>query len=155
MPLDVTITTDEDVFEFVVQNDQTIQPFSFTVTGEVQSVELDRENWVLNKAFEMIVDVPEQVVSRPQLLPNHPNPFNPSTTIQFDLPASGGLVRLQVFDVTGRLVRTLVSEPLGSGRHSVDWDGRDSRGQLVGSGTYFARLRTEGWEETQKMSLLK
>jgi hypothetical protein len=86
---------------------------------------------------------------------NVPNPFNPTTTIRFDVPAGGGQVRLQVFDVTGRLVRTLVDDFVRPGGRSVLWDGRDHRGETVATGLYLYRLDAPGFTETRKMLFLK
>ncbi len=72
---------------------------------------------------------------------NVPNPFNPSTTIQFSLPQAGP-VSLSIYDVNGRRVRTLVDGRADVGRHSVIWDGRDALGREVASGVYLYRLTT-------------
>jgi len=85
---------------------------------------------------------------------NYPNPFNPMTKISFDLPRSTK-VALEVFDLRGRKVQTLVSENLGAGRHAVIWNGTDSGGRQVSSGTYFYRLQADGSTMTNKMLLLK
>lgn len=86
---------------------------------------------------------------------NVSNPFNPSTTIQFDVPASGGVVTLRIYDVSGRLVRTLINESQSVGQKSVSWNGRNDAGQQVATGTYFYRLVAPGFEQTRKMVLLK
>jgi hypothetical protein len=83
---------------------------------------------------------------------NSPNPFNPSTTIEFELTRTGA-ARLDVFDVRGRRVRNLVQGALGAGTHSVVWDGRDARGDRAGSGIYFYRLDAEGASVVRKMVL--
>lgn len=83
-----------------------------------------------------------------------PNPFNPGTTIAFDLTRDG-LVALEVFDVRGRPVRRLLAAELTAGRHEVEWNGRDDDGNGVASGTYFARLTGAGEVSTRKMLLLK
>jgi hypothetical protein len=75
------------------------------------------------------------------LMQNYPNPFNPSTAIDFSTQASG-TVTLAVYDLLGRLVRTLVNGVVPAGSHSVRWDGRDSHGMSAGSGMYFYRLET-------------
>jgi FlgD Ig-like domain len=85
---------------------------------------------------------------------NQPNPFNPTTTIQFVLP-SRGPVRLAVYSAAGQLVRTLVDDVRAPGQHDVVWDGRDDHGAVVGSGVYFYRLTAGKWAETKKMVLLK
>lgn len=88
------------------------------------------------------------------LLGAAPNPFNPGTTIRFDLPEAGP-VRLSVFDVSGRLVRALVDESKSQGLYEAVWDGRDSSGKEVSSGTYLARLRFGGRVETVRMGLVR
>ncbi len=70
-----------------------------------------------------------------------PNPFTRSTVLAFDLPRAAQ-VRLEVFDVNGRRVRTLLSEPKSAGRHSVVWDGRDDRGSIAPAGVYLTRAQT-------------
>jgi beta-glucanase (GH16 family) len=87
------------------------------------------------------------------LLPNVPNPFNPSTTIRFDLPA-GGSYEIRIFDLAGRTVTGF--RGVGSvGTNSVTWDGRDSAGRQVASGVYFYRLEAGSYRATRKMTLLK
>lgn len=85
---------------------------------------------------------------------NYPNPFNPMTKISFDLPRATD-VRLEVFDVRGRLVSSLVNEPMTPGRHDVVWNGTDGNGRRMSSGTYFYRLVADGGIMTNKMLLLK
>ncbi|HEU4364714.1 MAG TPA: FlgD immunoglobulin-like domain containing protein, partial [Candidatus Krumholzibacteria bacterium] len=84
-----------------------------------------------------------------------PNPFNPTTTISYDVPAPGAEVRLRVYDVRGRLVRDLVSEFKQAGRYSAVWDGVDRNGNGVASGVYFAQMRAGGFVMARKLVLLK
>ncbi|MCP4570790.1 MAG: T9SS type A sorting domain-containing protein [bacterium] len=84
----------------------------------------------------------------------HPNPFNASTSLSFDLP-HGGPAELVLYDLGGRRIRTLVSETLSAGPYAVNWNGHDDRGLPVASGVYLVRLRALGLEETQRMVLLK
>lgn len=86
--------------------------------------------------------------------PCRPNPFNPSTTIRLALPESGS-ARLEVFDLAGRRVRTLLNGHLDAGPHAVVWDGRDDRGQAAGAGIYLARLEAGGLWRTTRMTLVK
>jgi len=89
------------------------------------------------------------------LYPNSPNPFNPRTTIAFEL-VRPELVRLRVFDMSGRLVKTLIHDEIYvAGRHETVWHGRDGRGRLCASGNYFYRLDTESLTETKRMVLLR
>ena len=91
---------------------------------------------------------------------NVPNPFNPSTTISFaiptaDSPAGLRLVKLEIFNLRGARVCTLVNEFLSAGYHRVNWDANDSSGRPLPSGVYFYRLRTGHQVLTRKMILLK
>jgi hypothetical protein len=85
---------------------------------------------------------------------NHPNPFNPQTVIGFSLPRAQD-VRLKIFDVQGKLVRTLVEGRIEAGVHQVTWRGQDDRGSQVASGLYFYRLSSEDGDHVRKMTLLK
>ena len=87
------------------------------------------------------------------LLQNYPNPFNPSTTIGFSVLQSGSVL-LDIFDLTGRHVRTLLSGQVAAGHHAVQWDGRDERGSSVGSGVYFYRLRLGSKPESSRKMIL-
>jgi hypothetical protein len=84
----------------------------------------------------------------------HPNPFNPSTTVQFDLPRAGR-ANLTVYSSSGRLVRVLLDSALPAASHSVIWDGRDAVGRPVASGVYFARLTFNDEVRVSKMTLAK
>jgi hypothetical protein len=86
---------------------------------------------------------------------NVPNPFNPITTISYDIPAGGADVNISIFDVSGRLVRELVREHRPAGVSSAQWNGENDRGQRVASGVYFYRMRAGDFVETKKMVLLK
>jgi hypothetical protein len=88
---------------------------------------------------------------------NHPNPFNPQTTISYDLPFvdESQRVRLSILDVSGRVVRTLVDEEQPGGSYAVEWEGRDDRGDAVASGVYFYVLDFGGERRSRRMVLLK
>ncbi len=88
------------------------------------------------------------------LSPNFPNPFNPSTMIQFEL-VSRGHATLRIYDVRGALVRTLFDDTRDAGAGSATWDGRDDAGRVVSSGIYLYRLNAGGESRTRKMVLLK
>jgi hypothetical protein len=88
------------------------------------------------------------------LAQNYPNPFNPSTTIGFSIIDLMN-VTLKIFDILGREIITLVNEVKPAGSYSVDWDGKNSAGQRVGSGVYFYQLKSgSGFTKTQKMVFL-
>jgi hypothetical protein len=85
---------------------------------------------------------------------NYPNPFNPRTRIDFVLPAATH-VDLDIYDLLGRQVVSLVNGEVAAGTKSIEWDGTDSFGNRVASGVYFYRLTAPGIAETRKMILLK
>jgi len=88
------------------------------------------------------------------LYPVLPNPFNRLAALRFELPV-GGRVRLEVYDVAGRLIRTLLDADLSAGTKSAVWDGTDGTGRAVVSGVYFARLWAGGKLQTVRMSLVR
>lgn len=88
------------------------------------------------------------------LYQNVPNPFNPVTTIHFDVARPGHVV-LEVYDVLGRRVRTLVDRDLPASHRAIVWDGTDDRGTTVTTGVYFLRLVAGGTQETRKMIMVK
>jgi hypothetical protein len=106
---------------------------------------------------EVAVGVPELplVAAGPVLHGAQPNPFNPRTTIAYDLPRDA-VVTLVVHDVNGRRVRTLRSGVMESaGRHEAVWNGRDDGGRPVGSGVYLVRLAGGGSTQVQRLALIK
>jgi hypothetical protein len=96
----------------------------------------------------------DRVPTRYVLHPNYPNPFNPTTTIAYDLPERAG-VNLVIYDVGGREVRRLVGETQPHGHYEVTWDGRNASGDPAASGVYFYKLAAGEFVQTRKMILLK
>jgi len=112
--------------------------------------------WDVNLFFEggtdwVHTDLPPAVTTMSRCWPN---PFNPVTTIAFTLKAKGP-VSLRIYDVSGRLVRTLVDDVCEAGRYEITWDGRNDGGRGVASGIYFCRMAAAEFERTEKMVLLK
>lgn len=85
---------------------------------------------------------------------NYPNPFNPSTTIRFSLPEAAN-VTLQIYNMQGQLVNTLVSENLGAGYHNVVWNGHNMNGVSAASGLYFYKITAGNFQQAKKMILMK
>jgi hypothetical protein len=85
---------------------------------------------------------------------NYPNPFNPQTIIRFTLP-SDTWVKVEVFNILGQRVKTLVDQHLSAGAKEVSWDGKNSKGVEVGSGIYFYRIQTKEFTDVRRMVLLK
>ena len=88
------------------------------------------------------------------LLQNQPNPFNPETEIQYELPRQSRVV-LSVFNLLGQRIKTLVSGTYAAGMHSVRWNGTDDSGRLVPSGVYIYRMEAPGFVQKRKMTLLQ
>jgi len=89
---------------------------------------------------------------------NYPNPFNPTTSIRYNIPDhvdDGVKVRIRIFNIRGKLVKTLLDEFAGPGSYSVTWDGRDERGNTMGSGVYFYHIKAGDFTSTRKMILTK
>ncbi len=128
--------------------------FVLTSDGWVQ-----RDGWYVDDVH-VFADQPGTGVTEGELplapaVFNHPNPFNPRTTLSYDVPREGR-VDLSVYDAAGRRVRTLVAEGSHArGRFTVEWDGRDETGSQVAAGVYFARLSTAERAVSSKMVLLK
>jgi hypothetical protein len=100
------------------------------------------------------VEVTAPLSARFQLLPNFPNPFNPETTLKYQL-GTAAAVDLKIFNVTGQLVRTLVQTIQPAGVHEVVWDGKNELGAAVSSGVYLIKISAGNFAETQKMLLLQ
>jgi parallel beta-helix repeat protein len=101
------------------------------------------------------IDDMAEIPNKFHVFSNYPNPFNPQTTIAFDLPSEMA-VSLHIYDMSGRLVDVLVDEEIADqGRNEVVWRGRDGAGRLLPTGTYFYRLEAGEYTETKKMVLLK
>ncbi|MCP3859200.1 MAG: T9SS type A sorting domain-containing protein [Phycisphaeraceae bacterium] len=119
-------------------------------------VEAGVDDFLLDAAYGLATAIDDEMVpsGRLSLGPNFPNPFNPVTTISFSL-AEPGAVQLAVYDVRGRMVRTLVSGDMSAGEHEVVWQGKDDAGHQVASGLYFARMINGDRALTHKMLMLK
>ncbi|MDD3284484.1 MAG: FlgD immunoglobulin-like domain containing protein [Patescibacteria group bacterium] len=90
----------------------------------------------------------------PVLHQNFPNPFNPETTISFNLPKAGK-ASLNIYNVKGQLVKTLVNETKTAGTHQIIWNGTDNSGQSVSSGIYYYKLNAGKYSSTRKMIMMK
>jgi hypothetical protein len=106
---------------------------------------------------DVVTDVAETEPVLPlryRLDQNYPNPFNPATTIGYSLPRRSP-VRLEIYNVLGRRVITLIDKDQPAGEHTVIWEGKDAAGRRVASGVYLYRLTAEGFSQSRKMILLK
>jgi|GEM_PF-2469282 len=108
-----------------------------------------------NLEFDNVSAVEEDILpDRNALVGIHPNPFNPRTTVEFELAGQND-VAISIYDLRGAMVRELVRGVFPAGRHQETWTGLNDRGQQVPSGTYFVQLRVGGIQETRRASLVK
>ncbi len=139
MPIDVEIQTASGTEQHVIMNDMRSQSFSIPVGDTPIAVTLDPGRWILGSFVEEPVGVATGPAAPWGVDAPVPNPAFGATTISF-LTATPGRVAVRVFDVAGRHVRTLTSEVLSAGPHTVTWDGRDRHGEPVAAGSYRVRL---------------
>jgi hypothetical protein len=101
-----------------------------------------------------VASISEAVPPALFLSQNRPNPFNPTTTIEYGL-AEAAHVTLRIYDVSGRLVRELVQEHVAAGVQAASWDGRDDRGASVSSGVYYYELKVGSVSSGRRMVLMR
>jgi len=106
-------------------------------------------------SVENIVNADDPIVKY-ESFSNYPNPFNPSTTISFNISRElNEQIEIAIYNLIGQKIKTLVSDQFPVGQHSVVWNGRDYNGKSVSSGIYFYKLKTDNYEKTKRMVLLK
>ena len=123
-------------------------------TGSGSIVEAGLDDFSIAGVFDVTGvedDVPPFQVRLDQPFPN---PFNPKTTVRFELPEAG-FVTLGVYDASGRMVRSLLAADMPAGPHALSWNGRDALGRPVASGAYFVNLRGGGVQQSRRVVLLK
>ncbi len=121
---------------------------------DIYAQRIDRSGQ-LGQSSPKLIEVGDPVWPTARMLRgSHPNPFLEATTLELDLPEAAS-VRLEVYDVRGRLIRVLVDEFQTAGRKQVVWDGTDMIGEAVASGVYYCRMRTPGHESTVTLTVLK
>lgn len=113
-----------------------------------------RDGIEIARSPAVTIELPAAAALVDRLLPNRPNPFNPETTIPFEL-ARAGRVRIAVFDAAGRRVALLEDGHRAAGPHQVVWRGRDDAGRALPSGAYFVQMESQTRRDTFKMLLLK
>ncbi len=149
--IDVLNQTTTDTF-FVVSGFDPNETLTATITAVYETGNMAAPDF----EFDFIVgnDDEDNVPLVTELKGNYPNPFNPTTNIEFSLKKTGR-VELVIYNITGQKVRTLISAEMKADHHRITWNGKDDRGNAVSSGTYFYRLQTSEYTQTKKMLMLK
>jgi hypothetical protein len=148
MPVQVKVNFDEGDTVVTVFNDKREQYFNFTVKNKPIDIVIDPENFILND-INSISGVNDPVVKDYKLKQNFPNPFNPSTNIEFYLPEAGK-IKLEVFNQLGEKVKTIIDERRSAGSHSAEFKADD-----LSSGIYYYRLTADKFVQTKKMALIR
>ena len=120
---------------------------------EIRTFQTADANWEV----DTVIDLAKGIGTLPKtagLIGNSPNPFNPTTKIRYALPNTAQ-VSLQIIDVSGRVVRTLVNGVQSAGAKEVTWNGKTDAGKDVSSGVYFMFFEAYGQKDHQKMTLIR
>lgn len=133
-------------------------PLCLTETGNlyVTAVGIDMVPDIdtIHVVYQMGIDDDLKLPAVTRLHNNYPNPFNANTAIKFSI-ANPGMAAIEIFDICGRQVKTLVNDYYHAGEHTIFWDSRNNSGEEVASGTYLYRLKTDAKNIVKKMALLK
>ncbi|NNM33082.1 MAG: hypothetical protein HKO53_08445, partial [Gemmatimonadetes bacterium] len=155
MPLDVRIQTASGPVDSEVFVTDSTHWVTYYLDEAPTSVTLDPDLWVLKWTQELADVTPAPFVAgETRLLPAHPNPFNPTTLLRFELGEAAD-VRLRIYDDRGRQVRVLEPGLLPVGPHRVPWNARDGRGAPLASGVYRVLLEAGAQWQAQSVTLIK
>ncbi|HEX9972566.1 MAG TPA: DUF3160 domain-containing protein, partial [bacterium] len=112
-------------------------------------------NNLFQKEFSRVqIAEPKLMPKSVKLFQNYPNPFNEKTAIKFQLPKNAD-VKIEIYNLLGQKIRTLISEPRSAGVHIIKWDGKDDLGRTIASGVYFISLEIEKFRQVNKLVLLR
>ncbi len=152
MPVDVVVATTGGSQTFVAVDSLPAQTFTFHVDHPPTAVAIDPDEWILRTITTL--DVGPAGAGALELLAPRPNPARGGASLTFVLPRALE-ARLEIFDLRGARVRSLLSGPLAVGAHVVPWDGRDGHGQAVAPGVYAVRLEAAGASRVRRLVLVR
>ena len=147
LPLDWGDSYMNEYQGFSISNNQFCSPFPYCLEGFIGSQ--DTSNCVQMKNQNVEIAPIKYSLSQ-----NHPNPFNPITSLRYDLP-NDGLVNITIYDMMGRIVKTLVNGSQTAGFKSVQWNATNDRNEPVSAGLYLCKIQAGELRQTKKMVLLK
>lgn len=155
MPIQVLVEGTAADTLVTVFNSQAAESYQIDLNFEPNNLVFDPGNWIVKRAYQGSTVGDETAKPKSIVLGyNYPNPFNSTTSFNVYLPYAGQ-TEIQVFDIAGRLVKTIFSGWLESGSHFYSWDGTDRNGEIVATGIYFYRLSHDNRSTIRSMTLLK
>jgi hypothetical protein len=141
-------------YSWVVSAAATSTECLIRISDVVDSTVYDESDSVFTIDDGVSVENIEDIPTKYELIQNFPNPFNPSTTISFDLPVTE-LVKFNIYNNLGQKVRSLTNREFTAGTHQVYWDGLDEFGKEAPAGVYFYQIQAGSFQATNKMLLIK
>lgn len=154
MPVDVGLVTSKGLQIHRVWAGTAQRQVTLSSSEPILDVELDPQGWLLHFEEELATGAPTARGHSTRLLPNRPNPFNPSTVLRFEL-ATSSRVTLRILDHRGRVVDRIDAGLREAGRHELRWDGTDRHGASVGSGVYRVVLEADGRRSSRAITLVE
>lgn len=164
VPVEIGVRTPSGERRFTVRSNQAMQTFEFALDEPALDVLLDPDGWLL-KQVRRRSDLASAEPSTASVENMYPNPARAQASLELRIPYTGPLgtisgyadptpVRVDVFDLRGRRVRTLLDDALGPGRYTVPFDGRDSGGAQLAGGVYLIRVATPSGVETKRLAFV-
>ena len=145
----------EPINEYVITGQREYSYHDVTsMAGKTYYYKLENVSTYGNRKFHHTISVTASIPEKYSLYPNYPNPFNARTSFKYEIPVASQ-VRIEVCNVLGRKVKTLINEKKEAGFYTVFWDGIDDRGESVVSGIYFYSLITNKGKMTRKMVVVR
>jgi hypothetical protein len=145
----------DDVFEAFPMLPRVTVKFSVSATDGIDTVKVTGDDRVVYvNRYEYLSTESEGIPTEFALHENYPNPFNPTTTLRFDLPEMNDVI-LTIYNMLGQRVRTFNMQSKAAGYHTITWDATNDYGEQVGAGVYLYQLQAKDFVKTRKMVLLK
>jgi aminopeptidase N len=158
MPIEIEILSEQESYEFVIENQHEYQVYDFTISSLPTDLMLDPDNWIL-KETEQVTEIddhyPPQLPMRAGLMNVYPNPFNSSTNISFFVEGERQVLDIAIYDISGRLVKKIGSSEYSPGIHTIAWDGTNENSDILSSGVYIVKMASPVGTSSKKLTLIK
>ena len=158
MPIEIAILSDQITYEFAIENQYEYQAYDFTISSLPLDLLLDPDNWIL-KETEQVTGIdngyPPQLPAQAGLMSVYPNPFNSSANIPFFVEGERQFLDIAIYDISGRLVKQVVSQEYSPGYYNIVWAGTGDRRGILSSGVYIVKLTSPIGISSKKITLIK